>query len=78
MLSRRGPTTSWSPISCPTPCTLLAPLLAGLTRPGGAVVLAGILDEQAAAVASTYAQWFAMQVASEKDGWTCLAGARKR
>jgi ribosomal protein L11 methyltransferase len=60
------------------PLRLLAPLLAGLTRPGGAVVLAGILDKQAAAVASTYAQWYAMQVASEKDGWTCLAGARKR
>jgi ribosomal protein L11 methyltransferase len=59
------------------PLRLLAPLLAALTRPGGTVVLAGILDQQAAAVAATYSQWYDVQVASEKDGWTCLAGARK-
>ncbi len=59
------------------PLRLLAPLLAGLTRPGGKVVLAGILDQQAAGVAAAYAQWYDMQVASEKDGWTCLAGTRR-
>jgi ribosomal protein L11 methyltransferase len=59
------------------PLRLLAPLLAGLTRPGGKVVLAGILDQQAASVAAAYAQWYDMQVASEKDGWTCLAGTRR-
>ena len=37
------------------PLRLLAPLLAGFTRPGGQVVLAGILDQQAAAVAAAYA-----------------------
>ena len=59
------------------PLRLLAPLLAAFTRPGGEVVLAGILDQQAAAVAAAYSQWYEVQVASEKDGWTCLAGARK-
>jgi ribosomal protein L11 methyltransferase len=59
------------------PLRLLAPVLATFTRPGGQVVLAGILDQQAAAVGATYAQWYDVQIASEKDGWTCLAGARK-
>jgi ribosomal protein L11 methylase PrmA len=57
------------------PLRLLAPLLAGLTRPGGKVVLAGILDQQAAGVGAAYARWYDMQVASEKDGWT-PAGAK--
>jgi ribosomal protein L11 methyltransferase len=60
------------------PLRLLAPLLADLTRPGGNVVLAGILDQQAASVAAAYDPWYDVQVASEKDGWTCLAGTRKR
>jgi ribosomal protein L11 methyltransferase len=59
------------------PLRLLAPLLAGLTRPGGKVVLAGILNQQAASVTAAYAGWYDMQVASEKDGWTCLAGKRR-
>jgi len=59
------------------PLRLLAPLLATRTRPGGQVVLAGILDHQADTVAAAYAQWYEIQVASRKDGWTCLAGARK-
>jgi ribosomal protein L11 methyltransferase len=59
------------------PLRLLAPLLAGLTRPGGKVVLAGILDQQAASVAAAYAPWYDVQVASEKDGWTCLVGTRR-
>jgi ribosomal protein L11 methyltransferase len=60
------------------PLRLLAPLLAVLTRPGGRVVLAGILDQQGASVAAAYSQWFDVHAASTKDGWVCLAGARKR
>ena len=59
------------------PLKLLAPLLAAFSPPGGRVVLAGILSQQAAAVAAAYATWYDIQVASEEDGWTCLAGARK-
>ncbi len=59
------------------PLRLLAPLLATFTRPGGQVVLAGILDQQAGAVAAAYSAWYDVQVATQNDGWTCLAGARK-
>jgi ribosomal protein L11 methyltransferase len=59
------------------PLKLLAPALAAFSRPGGSVVLAGILDRQAAEVTAHYAQWYDVQVASVKEGWVCLAGARK-
>ena len=59
------------------PLRLLAPLLATLQQPGGQIVLAGILRHQAQDAARAYSGWYAMQVASEKDGWTCLAGTRK-
>lgn len=60
------------------PLKLLAPLLAGYSAPGAHLVLAGILAQQAAGVAAAYAPWCDLVPVSEKDGWTCLAGARKR
>jgi ribosomal protein L11 methyltransferase len=59
------------------PLRLLAPLLAAFQRRGGRVVLAGILSQQAQTVAAAYASWYDVHVASEKDGWTCLTGARR-
>jgi ribosomal protein L11 methyltransferase len=59
------------------PLRVLAPLLAAFQRRGGQIVLAGILTRQAQSVTQAYADWYDMQVVSEKDGWTCLAGARK-
>lgn len=59
------------------PLKLLAPLLAGYSAPGAHLVLAGILAQQAAGVAAAYAPWCDLVPVSEKDGWTCLAGARK-
>ncbi len=59
------------------PLQLLAPLLAGHAAAGGWIVLAGILIGQAAEVAAAYAPWCDLVPASEKDGWICLAGARK-
>ena len=60
------------------PLKLLAPLLASYSAPGAHLVLAGILAQQAAGVAAAYAAWYDLVPISEKDGWTCLAGARKR
>ncbi|MCW5621718.1 MAG: 50S ribosomal protein L11 methyltransferase [Burkholderiales bacterium] len=60
------------------PLKVLAPLLAGLTRMNGHLVLAGILGTQAEEVALAYRPWFDLQVASEVDGWTCLSGCRTR
>jgi ribosomal protein L11 methyltransferase len=45
--------------------------------PGGTILLAGILAEQAEAVACVYASWFDMARCGERDGWVALAGARK-
>lgn len=59
------------------PLRVLAPLLAGFSRPGGRIVLAGILAKQAGTVGEAYAPWFEIEPASEKEGWTCLAGTRR-
>jgi ribosomal protein L11 methyltransferase len=62
------------------PLTVLAPLLARLTRPGGHVVLSGILNPQAEEVREAYAPWFDMQPLREtecEDEWTLLAGVRR-
>jgi ribosomal protein L11 methyltransferase len=59
------------------PLKLLAPLLAGLTRPGGRIALAGILAGQADEVRIAYLPWYELARAYEADGWTCLAGRRK-
>jgi ribosomal protein L11 methyltransferase len=59
------------------PLRVLAPLLAAMTRPGGRLVLAGILDTQAASVCAAYSPWFDLAAGHQREGWTCLAGTRK-
>ena len=59
------------------PLRLLAPLLAKATRPGGQIVLSGILEEQAQEVMNIYQQWFDLGTPVFEDGWSCLSG-RKR
>ena len=59
------------------PLKVLAPLLAGSARPGGHIVLSGILAEQATDVAQIYGQWFDLAAPIVEDGWVCLSGIRK-
>jgi len=59
------------------PLRILAPLLANATRPGGQIVLSGILEEQAQDVMNIYQQWFDLNAPIFEDGWACLSG-RKR
>jgi len=59
------------------PLRVLAPLLARFARPGGRIVLAGILVEQAVSVGEAYAPWFEIGPVAEKEGWSCLAGTRR-
>lgn len=59
------------------PLRLLAPLLADATRPGGQIVLSGILEAQAQDVMNIYQQWFELNAPIFEDGWSCLSG-RKR
>jgi ribosomal protein L11 methyltransferase len=59
------------------PLRVLAPLLAARTRPHGTIVLAGILQSHADAVILAYATWFDLVPSIQRDGWTCLSGARR-
>jgi ribosomal protein L11 methyltransferase len=55
----------------------LAARLAGCTRPGGRIVLAGLLERQADEVRAAYAQWFTFDADAVVDGWTRLSGQRR-
>jgi ribosomal protein L11 methyltransferase len=59
------------------PLVELASRLARLVRPGGEIVLAGLLTRQAAEVAQAYEPWFDIAPKAERDGWTLLAGRRR-
>ena len=56
------------------PLMELADTLAAFLRPGGTLLLSGLLDTQAAALCEHYADRINLQVAGEKDGWGCLRG----
>lgn len=58
------------------PLRMLAPLLAQAARPGGTIVLSGILDDQAEHVMQIYQEWFEMDTPEIEDGWCCLSGIR--
>ncbi len=59
-----------------TPLKLLAPLLWGLVRPGGHLILAGILTRQAPELQAAYAAGLHIAVSSEEEGWILMAGQR--
>lgn len=58
------------------PLIELASRLAGLVRPGGRLLLSGILAEQAQAVMAAYEPWIRFDPVLEQDGWVCLAGEK--
>jgi ribosomal protein L11 methyltransferase len=55
-----------------TPLKLLAPLLCGHVRAGGALVLAGILERQADELKEAYAPWCRLSVSDSEDGWILM------
>jgi ribosomal protein L11 methyltransferase len=59
-----------------TPLKLLAPLLCDRLRPGGQLVLAGILERQADELKAAYAPWLALQVSDVQEGWILMTGRR--
>jgi ribosomal protein L11 methyltransferase len=59
------------------PLVELAPKLAARTAPGGMLVLSGVLESQAARVASAYAPYSTIVEQRARDGWVLLAGRRK-
>lgn len=61
------------------PLRALAPGIAGIVRPGGLVVLSGLLDPEAPAVTAAYtAQGFALRQHQRIAGWSTLTLLRRR
>ncbi len=59
------------------PLKALAPLLTGLTLPGGRLVLSGILEQQAESVIQVYDERFKFDSPVAEDGWVRLCGIKK-
>ena len=59
------------------PLKMLADIVVGRTRPGGWIVLSGILKSQATDVIVHYAPAAALEIVGEESGWICLAGLKK-
>jgi ribosomal protein L11 methyltransferase len=59
------------------PLKVLAPLLCAHVAPGGALVLAGLLERQVDELCEVYAPWITLGVADREDGWALLQGRRQ-
>jgi len=59
------------------PLIALEAQLAACTRGGGRILLSGILQSQAAEVASAYARDFEIAVGANDEGWALVSGTRK-
>lgn len=55
----------------------LAPRFAALVRPGGSVVLAGLMAHEVADVLAAYGAYFELTACGVRDDWFCLAGPRR-
>lgn len=58
------------------PLEALAPTLIDLIKPGGRLILAGLLSEQAAGLIAAYKPWVTLTAVQEREGWTLLAGEK--
>lgn len=56
------------------PLALLAPELRQLLKPGGRLILAGLLENQVETLQETYAPNVVLQAANDIEGWVLLAG----
>ena len=60
----------------PSPLKVLAPLFSQLVKPGGDIVLSGILVSHEQELLSIYGQWFEMSTFQTMDDWVCLQGTK--
>ena len=58
------------------PLVELSGTLLDFLKPGGTLLLSGLLQNQASALCSSYRDHIELRVASERDGWVCLRGNR--
>jgi ribosomal protein L11 methyltransferase len=61
-----------------SPLKLLAPMLTALVRPGGQLVLSGVLERQVDEVSSAYRDLMPMRAHAVMDGWACLVASKPR
>jgi ribosomal protein L11 methyltransferase len=59
-----------------TPLKVLAPLLWSRVAPGGALVLAGILERQTDELIAAYAPYSQLSVSDREDGWVLMTATR--
>ena len=59
-----------------TPLKVLAPRLCAHVAAGGHLVLAGILERQAAELQEAYAPWVALTVTDTEDGWILMTAKK--
>ena len=59
------------------PLHSLAATFAALVRPGGRIVLSGLLADQAPDLAARYGEWFDMAPAVQREDWIRLTGRRR-
>jgi len=59
------------------PLESLAATLGRFLAPRGRLILAGLLDHQAAALVSAYAPFIELSVLDQRDEWVCLGGIAK-
>jgi ribosomal protein L11 methyltransferase len=55
-----------------TPLKVLAPLLCARVAPGGALVLAGILERQADELKAAYQPYAQLEISNAEDGWILM------
>jgi ribosomal protein L11 methyltransferase len=60
------------------PLLALVDRFAGLVRPGGKILLSGILKSQLNEIQSAYRKYFVLEPARHRDQWVCLSGRRRR
>ncbi len=58
------------------PLKLMAAMLCARVRPGGRLILSGVLERQAEEVAAAYASAIPLTVWRARDGWVCLHGMK--
>jgi ribosomal protein L11 methyltransferase len=56
----------------------LQPRLSRATRPGGQIVLSGILNDQAGSVMAAFEDDFILEPPLQREDWVCITGMRRR
>ncbi|WP_372834195.1 50S ribosomal protein L11 methyltransferase [Pontibacterium sp.] len=59
------------------PLVELAPTIAKHVKSGGRMALSGLLEDQAEAINTAYAQWFDLEPPAEREGWIRICGIKR-